>query len=580
VNDKDPAGNQYREAIAIFAVLGAVLGVGVLVTLAAHLGYLVDGQPTGTVPISPIAILLSVATGRTWFPLAATIVLIAEILTLAAIVARVATWSRRRRPKRAWIDDRAKRLAHGRDLDPLSPQAVRAKAETLRVRMPDDRVPGLMIGRAVADRRELWADYETLHIDLWGPRQGKTTSRAIPAICEAPGPVLVTSNKRDIVDDTRGVREQVGTCWIFDPQAVAGGTPNWWWNPLATISNDVDAAALAAHFADGDDGLAVKKDAFFDPEGETLLANLFLAAALARRPITQVFRWVSDQGNLEPVRILEHLGEPLPAYELRAQYELDPKTRSGIFATARKMAGCLKRAPIQRWVTSDGPEDRRPEFRPSALATSSDTLYLLSMDGPGSCGPLVNALTATVVESAARVGSMSPMGRLRTPLVGVLDEAANVVRWRDLPARYSHFGSRGLILLTILQSWSQGIRCWGPEGMDALWSAAGVRIVGSGVDDSEFLRRRSELIGDHEHMRGTVNQQQRGAATRSYTLHEKRTLTAADLAAIPRGRALMWVAGMRPVLIETVPWMQRGHAANVAASHLKYSPSDPDSEAA
>ena len=46
----------------------------------------------------------------------------------------------------------------------------------------------------------------------------------------------------------------------------------------------------------------------------------------------------------------------------------------------------------------------------------------------------------------------------------VLDEAANVCRWRDLPNLYSHYGSRGIILMTILQSWSQGVEVWVSPG--------------------------------------------------------------------------------------------------------------------
>ena len=58
--------------------------------------------------------------------------------------------------------------------------------------------------------------------DIWGPRKGKTTSRAIPTIMAAPGAVLVTSNKRDVVDATRDPRARRGRVWVFDPQAIAG----------------------------------------------------------------------------------------------------------------------------------------------------------------------------------------------------------------------------------------------------------------------------------------------------------------------------------------------------------------------
>ena len=47
-------------------------------------------------------------------------------------------------------------------------------------------------------------------------------SRAIPTIMAAPGAVLVTSNKRDVVDATRDPRAKRGRVWVFDPQAIAG----------------------------------------------------------------------------------------------------------------------------------------------------------------------------------------------------------------------------------------------------------------------------------------------------------------------------------------------------------------------
>jgi hypothetical protein len=42
----------------------------------------------------------------------------------------------------------------------------------------------------------------------------------IPAILEAPGAVVTTSDKRDAVDATRGPRSAVGEVWVFDPQRI------------------------------------------------------------------------------------------------------------------------------------------------------------------------------------------------------------------------------------------------------------------------------------------------------------------------------------------------------------------------
>jgi len=45
----------------------------------------------------------------------------------------------------------------------------------------------------------------------------------------------------------------------------------------------------------------------------------------------------------------------------------------------------------------------------------------------------VTALTVAICEAAEERAKVSPGGRLPIPLVVVLDEAANVCRWRELP---------------------------------------------------------------------------------------------------------------------------------------------------
>src|SRR3954452_8863836 len=90
----------------------------------------------------------------------------------------------------------------------------------------------------------------------------------------------------------------------------------------------------------------------------------------------------------------------------------------------------------------------------------------------GQAAPIVTALTVAVTEAAERLSERSRLGRLPIPMVLVLDEAANVCRWTELPNLYSHFGSRGIVVLTMLQSWAQGTEVWGREGMIKLWAAA------------------------------------------------------------------------------------------------------------
>ncbi len=56
-------------------------------------------------------------------------------------------------------------------------------------------------------------------------------------------------------------------------------------------------------------------------------------------------------------------------------------------------------------------------------------------------------------------------------------------------------------LMTILQSWSQGVQVWGRDGMRKLWSASNVAIYGGGVKEPEFLNELSQMIGDYDRWR-------------------------------------------------------------------------------
>jgi type IV secretory pathway TraG/TraD family ATPase VirD4 len=475
-------------------------------------------------------------------------------------------------------------MGRGRDLEPIGRKQAAATAKRLGV-----DTPGLVIARTVAGGRPLYQDWEAVSVDVWGPRIGKTTSRGIPAILEAPGAVLVTSNKRDIVDATRELRSERGEVWPFDPQGIVGATPDWWWNPLTYVTDEVKAEILADVFASGSRDPTARTDAYFEPAGQRLLANLLLAAAIAQRPLTQVYLWLSDPAEEEPIGLLADNGYPLLAAALQSVVNAPEKQRGGVYGTAQQIASFMTNREAMRWVTPDGvpapaaPRGLNPWVTPTAIAAerrqfdphefvkTSDTLYSLSKEGRGSAGPLVTALTVAICEAAEERAKVSPGGRLPVPLVAVLDEAANVCRWRELPNLYSHYGSRGICMLTILQSWSQGVEVWGRDGMRKLWSAANIKVYGGGVSEVEFLSELSQLIGDFDLSTTSVSHGRGGRST-NRAVRRERVLDVADLQSLPKGRAVVFASGAPAALARTLPWMAGPHAAAVRASIAKHDP--------
>lgn len=564
--------------LSLYAVYAGFALFGLLL-IALHLGNQMMNPPQ-QLPVNPIEVVAGMARGKYTWPTGSTVIVLLVFACVAGVLVLRRQMAKRKSVGALPVDEKAHYMGTGGAIHALTEAGVREKAEQLGMKLGYNDAPGVPIGISVADGVMLYGSYEDLHLDIWGPRQGKSTSRVIPAILAAIGPVLSTSNKRDVVDATRDVREAKGSpTFVFDPQGVADESPSWYWNPLDWVDAhhegcEMRAQRLAGHFADADNGGDSKKDEFFDPEAEDLLAALFLAAALGREPIVKVWEWVTNPVDTEPIELLRNAGHDLMASGLAMQYNADPRTRSGIFGTAKKMVRCLQLTNVHSWILpGTDPQTGLPrrQFDELEFIERNGTLYCLSLEGRGSAAPLVSALTEAVIDVAMRKASRSRGGRLPIPLLAVLDEAANVVRWKDLPKQYSHFGSRGIVVMTVLQSWAQGARCWGDAGMLALWSAANIKVLGSGVDDMNFLRDRSEAIGEYDSISASVSES-KGGKSYSRSLSSSKTFSVNALTTLPRGRAIVFTSGQPAVLVRTVPWWEGEYAAEVKKSIAQHDP--------
>jgi type IV secretory pathway TraG/TraD family ATPase VirD4 len=555
--------------LAVLVLVAVAVGTS---WLAVSWGSQIDGV-NPQLATDPFELFFALLRGDAVWPASGTWILGSALAVLVVLGILLAVLVSRMRRRHSIVDGAAPHMGKGKDLNALSATGAKKTAERLGV---TDWL-GVPIGVTVVGKRMLYGSPEDMHVDIWGPRTGKSTSRAIPAILSAPGAVLTTSNKRDVLDATRDVRgTNGGQVWAFDPQRIALEEPTWWWNPLSYVTDDVKAAKLAEHFATGSRAGDARADPYFDNAGQDLLAGFLLAAAVANLPITRVFTWTTTPGDDTPVDILREHGYDQMADGVDGQVNGESRRRDSVYGTAAQMASCLKVRAITQWVTPLGGNmelDRRPQFDPHAFVRSRDTLYSLSKEGKGTAGPLVTALTAATVEAAEELATTQPGGRLTVPLLGVLDEAANVCRWHGLPDLYSHYGSRGIVLMTILQSWSQGVEVWGREGMRKLWSAANIAVYGGGVKEPEFLGELSQMVGDYD-KHTTSRSIGKGTRSTSHQIQRERTLDVADLGALPRGRAVVFASGAPATLIETVPWMQGPHADAVRASIAAHDPAN------
>ena len=475
--------------------------------------------------------------------------LVATLLPAVALVVRLAR--RRVRGRRRRGDEAAALVGHRRDTEPLSRGQVEATARRLGVATDSF---GLPIGRAVSDNRLLYSDFEAVGVGIAGPRTGKTTCWVVPRILAAPGLVVATSNKPDIVELTRQARQERGKVWVFDPQEIVGQPQSFWWNPLSYVTSSVRAAAMAQALMDASRPAGGQSNPFFDTGARDLVARLLLAAARSGQSLDAVKTWVNDPNDDEPVLLLRQAGEYEKADELQATLNMVEVTRSGIFAGAQQIMGFTADDRTMSWVR---PNNWIPELCIEDLVRSSDTLYLLSQEGPVSAAPVVTALTMVFTETAIEYAKRQSGRRLSVPALVELDEAANVCRWSQLPAQYSHFGSRGLLVEAMLQSWSQGVAAWGREGMQTLWSAANVKVYGGGVAEPEFLSMLSDLIGSHwVDQVQTTSSQGGSSSTRSLQAQERKIAPVDQLGSLPRGRAWVLASGATALLTRLVPFWE------------------------
>lgn len=563
----DGAGPAWTILIACWALLGAVA----VMWGAARLAAAVAGgrvEPFGT---GFVADLVHGRTGAAWpgvpgSAVAGVLGLIAAVITGGA-AAGMWWWRRGRAP----VTDPVAALSTQARTAVMTRDAVAERVAELRPSLTGrdprrlaDRDIGVALGSRALPGRDrhgpgMFASWEDTLLAFMAPRSGKTTALAVPQVLAAPGPVLATSIKADLWAATAQLRGEAGPVWLFDPQHITHQGQTWWWDLLAGLVTVEDAYRVAGHFVlTVDDG---QRRDLWGPAAQELLTALLLAAAVRGGTLHDVARWLNEPAVPTPIEVLTGAGYEAMAASLRGTQNGAVETRDGIYQTARTAARCLTDPVIMAWVTP--PDADLPSFDPASFVGSNGTLYLLSKS-KSAAAPLIAALTDTVMRAAELLAEAAG-GRLDPPLPVILDEAANICRIADLPDLYSHLGSRGIVPVTVLQSYEQGITVWGEAGMAALWGAATRKLIGAGVDSPRLTRDLATLIGQHDVPVRSITYAD-GRASEQVSLRRQDILEPADIRALRAGTAVVLATGVRPVLIDLLPYYTGPDAARINAA--------------
>jgi type IV secretory pathway TraG/TraD family ATPase VirD4 len=536
-------------------LLGGAVGLSASTWAGAAAGALVTGD--GVAPASPLTIYRMATDWSTVWTHSQTASAVGAGLLDVAVVALV-IWGLRLTFR--WFRNPSS-LATLHRMRELTPKPAAAAAIRLRPSLkgtkpsklpPHDR--GVLLGDHMPSGVELRGSDEDTFVAIMAPRAGKSTSLAIPVAVEAPGALLMTSNKADVYAATLSVRSQVGHAWIFDTQGVAQVERQMWWDMIAQAETLEGAERLASHFVN--QITSEQADPFWSQSAGDLLVGLFRAAYHDGGTARDVMKWLSDPKEKAPLRILFQHEEVL-AEQVQSSINIAEETQSGIYQNARTALSALRDEKVLAWVT---PDKRWPRFDPEHFALSTDTLYLLSKKG-GPSSAVIAALADAVFTAAAEAGERHG-GRLPEPMRAVLDEAANICRIKDLPDLYSHLGSRGITPYVILQSYQQGVGAWGEVGMASMWSAATKKIIGVGSDDAKFAQDVSTLTGAHYVERGSYSKSKEGYS-HSYSEQREQVLDPAEIRAMRKGTALLMATGMPMAQISLRPWYEEKLLAHI-----------------
>lgn len=555
---RDPARQDTTQNDAILAgVAAAALGVVVAAAVATWCAAAVTGHGHG----SPIGWIKALVDGQTGWSTAATVVLILEAVAIVAAAGyggwRWWQWDK----SRARIDRKAKYMSTRRDIAPYAQRAATKDAERLGL-----TTPGLPLGKSIVGRAVMYSLWEWSMACVVGTRGGKTSCLAVPRILAAPGPVVATSVRPDLVYDTKVGREMIGTAWTLDLQGIVrekvqpglpDGGSDWYWPILSDVTSYsrseelVDVLSAAVMSADA------RTDAYFNSASRALLAGLQLAAALEGLEYTQVYAWTADPGlsgdHESPFEVLTRHGYGLVATDIQAKMDLTSKQRDGVYAGAQEWISFMKSPEIARWVVSDGPGERRRRFDAAAFVRSTDTLYLLSKGQGGSGGrAIVGALTQSVMRAGEEVAALQG-GRLQVPLVLELDEAANVCRIPGLPDKFTFYGGLGIIISTYFQNPAQPEECWGVNGWRQILSSCNALLIGRGIRDEKFLPAIVEMIGARHFMQKSRSRG-RGGATTSDSPHSEQIVPVSELVSLDTGRCILHVSGAKPIVVAMQHW--------------------------
>jgi type IV secretion system protein VirD4 len=404
---------------------------------------------------------------------------------------------------------------------------------------------GIPLGRHRG--RELFGE-PNASVVLCGPSQvGKSLAAVVRAILNWNGCLIVLSIKEELLRYTLQAREQRGEVKIFDPTGQTGYRTHAW-SPVAASGTWTQARAIAAGLLQiGQEADRYDREPHWRRTAARYLAPLLLAANQTGQSMRTVVSWIDLFERDELRKILNASPDPeaIHALEnLESLWKTDHRYQGSVIGTLSTALDAWQEPAVARATTL-------ADISPRWLCDGSNTLYIVS---PASqqrrLQNLFGGLLVHMIDGALEFAQQASRGRLDPPLLCALDEICNAAPLPTLGEYASSGAGQGVLLLSVIQDYSQAIDAWGRERAATIVSNHRGKLFWSGIADPATFEYIDRLLGQEERERESRTRQAYGGTSTTRAFEFRPLAPPHRLRQAKFGTALLVYGQLPPVWTE------------------------------
>ncbi|NQD86620.1 type IV secretory system conjugative DNA transfer family protein [Paenarthrobacter sp. CM16] len=452
-------------------------------------------------------------------------------------------------------------LPRYKDLEPrMGKKAALAKARQ-SLHLPEDAAEADIIVPAFKlDGKILYVQHEDSMWVYAPQRSGKTLYIAVGIVLDAPGPVLATSTKNDLLMYTAVSRKRRGRAQVFDLQDISGWPDTISWSPVAGCEDPDEALARGKAWAGAQPMGNVKNGDWFNSKAAAILGRFLHAAALDGGTIEDVVRWSNNFADPEPLEILREHGAPA-AFAERLQALTSSRAGETVDSIQETLAGLLEPLSSPKALKFLTPGEGQG-FDVDDFLTGANTLYLLTDGEDSPVAPLVTMFADHVFRKAQKISQTRAGGRLWPVLTMVLDEAPNVAAFPKMAGALSDSGGRGIRIIGFSQSFAQNRARWGDDGAKAIRGTSSLRLFLPGLEEMAELETIAKAAGPTTHQRVSTSRG-KGGSSKTTSEEERPAIRAHKIQQLDQGKAFMHYTNVRPAIVELTPYWERNDVEQI-----------------